>query len=200
MSETQHISQVTHEMEARAMFEQRYGEGDDNVDDAMEYYKTLAKHIGWEDKRKDDRFIVKFHDIVYYASEIDNFDVIFENFCMLTYNDVICELDEMDVDTDHNLTFLATRGNYRSFKVKMPCINDDNIVDLAEAFLYEQGPIVSHNWAEEHIAIVDALQCLEDTYFKQWLDYLDANEYATPAQIDKFKHEYNKDHKDNPIK
>ena len=59
------------EMEAQILFEQEYDEYE--VVDLMWIYRDIIKHIGFKDRRRDNRFVVKFHDIFYFEpKEFEN--------------------------------------------------------------------------------------------------------------------------------
>lgn len=194
----QHISNVAHRLEAQALIEDTGNYVDDDIPYIMDVYDELAKHIGWEDNRRDPRFIVKFHDVIYYTPDEIGYDSLFEMFCAETYDNVTDELAELGINTDKHLMFLAL-GHYRAFKIKMPRIDRDNIVRLATDF-YDEYNCEAKDRVKEHLQIVDVLQNLEDTYFEQWCEFLDVNEYATPAQLKEMKDKYNKDHPNNQIK
>ena len=52
-------------LEARIIIENTGNYDEDEIDEILGVYKTVLKHIGFKDRRKDNRFVVKFHDIFY---------------------------------------------------------------------------------------------------------------------------------------
>ena len=75
-------------LEAQAIIENTGNYDEDEIEEVLGVYETVLKHIGFEDKRRDNRFIVKFHDIFYYTpdecEEIE-MDRLFEEFCEMQY-------------------------------------------------------------------------------------------------------------------
>lgn len=192
------MTENTHTLETRIILQQD-GYDSDDIDYIIKAYETLMKHKGFKDTRKDERFIVKFHRIFYYwPTEVDEFQ--FESFCRDMYEDTLAQLKEDQyVDYEDCLTMRPALGHYRSLKIKMDEITEDNALDLAQLFAFEYGSQVER-YIEMHIKIVDVLQNLEDTYFKRWLDFAYENDLADGHMIKEAVKRYNKKHNTNPIK
>lgn len=162
------------ELEACIVLENQ-GWDKDSVDDIMDAYRAYARHIGWQDKRRDKRSVVKFHDIFYYTPEFPERDDIFNQFCEDTAFYV-----EQTVDDYTALTTRQTVGNYPALVLYTPEITQDNILELA-IHAYEEFPYNTQQYIEDHITLVDAMQTLEDTYLDEWIDFLRINGYEDIA-------------------
>ena len=155
-----------------------------DIETILGYARALAKHIGFTDKRRDKRFVVKFHDIYYfspdkYAEDADlqaQFDHTFSSFCDYIYE--IVE-DEMAAFADEHGYTLTTQnmlahmycGHYRAFTLDIPEITEDNIIKLATQ-VYDEFTYYGSEYIEMYIHCVDMLQNIEDTYMDMWLDYI----------------------------
>ena len=181
-------------LEAQTIINQTGNYTDEDIEYIMGIYKNVVKHIGFEDKRRDSRFVVKFHDIFYYmpdgieAAEIDN---LFEAFCEDMYDSVICQANEKHIDVDEMLHPMYV-GSYQAFVVNIPEITNDNAIDVAMQ-VYDEFTYEGKEYVENYVYLVDLLQDLEDNYMKYWFDFLDGNEYYTQKTIDDMKNTYKKD-------
>ena len=178
-------------LEARAMFEREYDE--EEIDDLMDIYEDVVKNIGFTDNRRDQRFIVKFHDICYYMPDEEtcekyefNFDGWFGDFCDMQYENIMDELKQLDIDVDDLLTKTCC-GSYQAFNLYIPEITEDNAIELTMQ-IYNEG--LNCEYASKYAHTVAVLQDLEDNYVEYWLDYLKINE--VPEALVK-EIEYNRD-------
>ena len=172
-------------LEAQIMIEDTGNYDEDDEETILEIYDELIKNKGFEDRRRDKRFVVKFHDIFYYAPEeienTDKFDSLFEFFCEDMYNVVCMTIEEdtpkdtINIDLDDMLTKQCV-GHYQAFVVDIPEITDDNAVELAMN-IYDEFPYYGKEYVKKYIKAVNTLQDLEDNYMEYWLEHLKANEY-----------------------
>lgn len=182
-------------LEAQAIIENTGNYDEEGVEEVMDVYDALAKHMGWQDKRRDKRFVVKFHDIFYYLPEEydnDKIDTLFEEFCNEQYE----MLEDDAIERGVKIEALLTRqnvGHYQAFQVDIPEITEDNIAELAMKFYDE------YNWqggerAEDQIYLIDTLKIMEDNYMEYWFDFLEQVEFDEKA-LKEMKEKYNKDKK-----
>ena len=171
---------------------------DSEIEEIMDVYEELTKHIGWEDNRRDKRFIVKFHDIFYYMDDEwekeheRELEYLFEEFCEIQYDYVKGDLFDNGIDIDKLLTG-RTVGHYEAFIVDMPYIGEDNIVDLAMGF-YDEYNYEGKECVKEQIYTVELLQELEDNYMEYWFEYLvDTN--ILRSLLKEMKEKYNNERK-----
>lgn len=182
------------ELEARAIIENTGNYDEEEIDDVLCVYNILTKHIGFKDERRDNRFIVKFHDIFYYTpdeyEEIE-MDRLFEEFCEMQYEYVGELLNDKHIDIDGMLHPMYV-GHYQGFIVDIPEITSENAVDLAmeiyDEFNYEGGVYVGN-----YIEVVKILQDLENNYMEYWINFLEDNEFMPQKMIDEIKNKYHKD-------
>ena len=180
-------------LEAQAIIENTGNYDEEDVEYIMETYEELMKHIGFEDNRRDNRFIVKFHDIFYYmpdeveAAEVDG---LFENFCYEQSEIIDDELKEKNIDIDYMLTRYDV-GHYRAFWVDIPEITKDNAVDLAME-IYDEFNYKGKDYVKNYIYTVNLLQDLEDNYMDYWIDFLEVNEIDENL-VKQIKENYNHD-------
>ena len=182
------------ELEARAIIENTGNYDGEEIEDVLCVYNILTKHIGFKDERRDNRFIVKFHDIFYYTPEEydeKEFDSLFEEFCEMQYEYVGELLNDKHIPIDEMLHPMYV-GHYQGFVVDIPEITSENAVDLAmeiyDEFNYEGGVYV-----ENYIKVVDILQDLENNYMEYWINFLEDNEFMPQKMIDEIKNKYHKD-------
>lgn len=177
------------ELEARALLERTgnyYDEED--IDYVITIWRVLAKHKGFEDNRRDKRFVVKFHDIFYYApDEIPEY--LFYDFCEMCYDNITDNAFENNIIIDDMLTRYDV-GHYRAFKVDIPEITDDNILELAEE-IWNELALDGIDYVEDYIKIVKDLQDLEDNYMQYWLGFIDNDD--THELFKKTLEKYNKE-------
>lgn len=175
----------THMLEARALLEASGDYDDEDIDEILTVYASVLKHIGWEDTRSDRRFVVKFHDIYYHTPDTfvitPEFNSLFEDFCDQTREDVQCT-PELDTTSLDELLTHQYVGSYQAFVLDIPRITADNALDIAKQVYDEYNYNYPADHFEAHIAVVDALRCLEDTYLTQWVDFLEANGYTDIAE------------------
>ena len=183
-------------LEARIIVESTENYAEEEVEEILEIYETVMKHLGFKDNRRDSRFVVKFHDIFYYApreiEDKDEFNSLFDAFCSDMYENIICQADEKNIDIDKMLCRMYV-GSYQAFTIDIEEITNDNAIDIAmkvyDEFDYNGGK----EYVEDYIYLVDLLQDLEDNYMEYWFDFLDGNEYYPQKMIDEMKEEYHKD-------
>ena len=196
MSEPQRISTVARELEARMLLEQEYNE--EHIEDIMDIYRDVMKHIGFEDKRRDKRFIVKFHDIFYYKprdledDEDARFNDLFNEFCNERSKYIEEELREIGIDVDIMLTRYNV-GHYRAFELYIQTITQDNALDITKEIW---GRFLEDSYASDYIYVVDSLQDLEDNYMEYWIEFLRDIDYPD-AYIKQIEDAYNKDNNNN---
>ena len=182
-------------LEARVIIENTGNYDECEIEEVLNVYETVQKHIGFEDKRRDNRFIVKFHDIFYYTPEeienTDEFDSLFDAFCSDMYENIISQADEKHINIDEMLHPMYV-GSYQTFVVNIPEITNDNAIDVAMR-VYDEFNYEGKEYVENYIYLVDLLQDLEDNYMEYWFDFLDGNEYFTQKTIDEMKEKYHKD-------
>lgn len=182
-------------LEAQIVVENTGNYDEEEIEDILEVYEAVMKHVGFEDKRRDSRFIVKFHDIFYYApkeiEDTDEFDGLFEAFCNDMYDVITEEAHEKNIDIDEMLHPMYV-GHYQIFVVNIEEITKDNAIDIAMK-VYDEFPYEGKEYVENYIYLVDLLQDLEDNYMEYWFDYLDGNEYFSQKMIDEMKEKYHKD-------
>lgn len=182
-------------LEARIVIENTGNYIEDEIDEVLGVYETVLKHIGFKDNRRDSRFVVKFHDIFYYAPEeienTDEFNGLFESFCSDMYECIIEEANEKNISVDEMLHQMYV-GHYQTFVVNIPEITKDNAIDVAMQ-VYDEFNWNGKEYVENYIYLVNAMQDLEDNYMEYWFDFLDGNEYYPQETIDKMKDAYHKD-------
>lgn len=182
-------------LEAQAIIENTGNYAEDEIDDIIDVYKTVMEHVGYEDKRYDNRFVVKFHDILYYTPESiydrDEFNSLFDLFCNDMYDSIAEQADERNIDIDSMLHPMCV-GSYQAFIVDIPEITEENAIDLAMK-LYDEFDYEGGKYVENYIFITNALKDLEDNYMEYWIDFVEANEYFTQRTIDTIKDKYHKD-------
>lgn len=183
-------------LEARAIIEATNDYSEDGVDEIMNIYESLAKHIGFEDKRHDNRFIVKFHDIFYYMPEKleedyeEIMNALFDDFCNMEYEYIKDDLETNHIDTDYMLTKYDV-GHYPAFIIDIPEITDKNITDLAME-IYDEYGWEGINYVENYIHTVNLLQDLEDNYMDYWIEFLEGTDIPE-KYIKEIKKKYKED-------
>lgn len=143
-----------------------------------ELLPIAKKYIGWEDKRRDNRFIVKFHDIIYdkgFNNEDETMNQLFDDFCQETYEWVKDEMAnkkcyEKDILTTYSI------GHYQGLKLEragVHSITEENIYDVVASVFNEFcGEYDISDKLRQHIETVNILQELEDTYKNWWGEYV----------------------------
>ncbi len=182
-------------LEAQVIIENTGNYDEDEIEEVLDVYKTVQKHIGFKDNRRDNRFIVKFHDIFYYTPEeiekTDKFDNLFDAFCSDMYDLIAEQAYEKNIPIDEMLHPMYV-GHYQGFIVDIPEITNENAIDLAMQ-VYDEFSWNGKEYVENYIGLVDILQDLEDNYMEYWFEFLDGNEYFEQKTIDKMKEKYHKD-------
>ena len=181
-------------LEARIIIEDAGNYTEEEVEEVLEVYEAVQKHIGFEDKRRDNRFIVKFHDIFYYAPDKyneDTFSSLFEAFCEDVYDNIMTQLYEKHIDIDSMLHPMYV-GHYQAFIVDIPEITNKNAIDLAMR-IYDEFNYEGATYVENYIYAVNILQDLEDNYMEYWLDFLELNEFMNKEIIEAIKKKCHKD-------
>lgn len=197
-----------HRLEARILIEStgNYVTDDPDVfelsvDDVMEVYDKLMEHLGFEDTRRDKRYVVKFHDIFYYTPEeyinTDEFEAVFETFCEVAHEDIAESLKEDNCKVkrvcDSDLLSNRYVGNYRPFMVDIPEISIDNAAQLAMDLIEELSyPDVAAEYVEAYITIVTRMKEWEESYMEYWVDLLKGNEYASEEIIEQIENNIKK--------
>ena len=176
-------------LEAQIVVENTGNYDEEEVEDILEVYETVMKHVGFEDKRRDSRFIVKFHDIFYYApkeiEDTDAFNSLFDNFCYDMYDNITEQAHEKNIDIDEMLHPMYV-GSYQAFVVDIEEITMENAAQVAMR-VYDEFNYEGKEYVENYVYLVDLLQDLEDNYMEYWFDYLDGNEYFPQKTIDEMK-------------
>lgn len=182
-------------LEARIIVENTENYAEEEIDDILEIYETVMKHVGFKDNRRDSRFVVKFHDIFYYApkeiEDKDEFYGLFNDFCYIMYDNITEQAHERNIDVDRMLCRMYV-GSYQAFMIDIEEITNDNAIDIAMK-VYDEFDCDGKKYVEDYIYLVGLLQDLEDNYMEYWFDFLDGNEYYPQEMIDKMKEEYHKD-------
>lgn len=184
-------------LEARAIIENTGNYDEEEIEEVMDVYDALAKHMGWKDTRRDKRYIVKFHDIFYYMPnewERDNQEemyALFSVFCDDTVDKVKEDFFENDIDVDRLLT-RQTVGHYQAFIVDIPYISEENIAELAMQF-YDEYNYEGGKCVEEQIYVMETLKSLENNYMDYWFAFLEDQEDFPEKVLKEMRDKYNKD-------
>lgn len=182
-------------LEAQIVVENTGNYDEEEIEEVIEVYETVMKHVGFKDNRRDSRFVVKFHDIFYYTPEeienTDEFNGLFDEFCNDMYECIIGRADLKHIDITEMLHPMYV-GSYQAFVVNIEEITNYNAIDVAMK-VYNELNSDGKEYVENYIYLVNLLQDLEDNYMEYWFDFLDGNEYYPQKMIDKMKEEYHKD-------
>lgn len=182
-------------LEAQIVVENTGNYVEEEIEEILKIYETVMKHVGFKDNRRDSRFIVKFHDIFYYAPEeienTDEFDGLFDTFCNDMYDVITEQAHEKHIDIDEMLHPMYV-GSYQAFVVDIKEITKDNAIDVAMK-VYDEFPYEGKEYVENYIYLVDLLQDLEDNYMDYWIEFLEGNEYLPEKTIKKIREKYEKD-------
>lgn len=183
-------------LEAQTIIENTGNYEEEEIEEILGVYETILKHVGFKDERRDQRFIVKFHDIFYYMPEEyendnrDEFDHLFEEFCEQQYSFIVEEANEKNIDIDEMLHPMCV-GNYQPFIVDIPEITMENAIDVAMK-VYDEFNWRGKEYVENYIYLVGLLKDLEDNYVKYWIEFLEDAEYS-PKKLNEIKEKYNRD-------
>lgn len=181
-------------LEAKAIIEATGNHDEEDTEYIMDIYKNVVKHIGFEDKRRDKRYIVKFHDIFYYMPdgvEEAAADNLFERFCEDQADCISDALEEKHIDIDEMLHPMCV-GHYQAFTVDIPEITKENAVEVA-MLIYDEYGWRGDVYVDNYVYTVNVLQDLEDNYMDYWIEFLEANEYMPKPMIDEIRERYKKD-------
>lgn len=181
-------------MEARIIIENTGNYVEEEIEEVIKVYETVKKHIGFKDNRRDNRFIVKFHDIFYYTPdecEAAETDGLFETFCSDMYDNIIWQANEKHIDIDSMLHPMCV-GHYQAFMIDIPEITENNAIDIAMK-VYDEFPYEGVEYVENYIYLVEILQDLEDNYMTYWIEFLEGNDYLDEKTIKEIKDTYEKD-------
>lgn len=166
-----------------------------DIEYIIETYDELIKNIGFEDNRHDKRFIVKFHDICYYTpydnETEEEFWYLFDAFCEEQYMYIKDVEYEQEMGEDMMLTHYNC-GHYPAFKVDIPKITQQNAAQLAMD-IYDETGYRGPEYVRSYIALVDAMQDMEDNYMEYWIEFLRAGEYMPEETIKEIEDKYKSD-------
>lgn len=185
-------------LEAQAIIESTGNYAEEEIEYIMDTYEDVCKHIGFKDKRRDKRFVVKFHDIFYYEPTSKRYrkryeklvDDFFESFCEDQYEWIEGECHEAGIDIDRMLTRRLC-GHYQAFLVDIPEITQENAAQLAmdiyDGLAY--GDDTEH-YASDYVRVVGMLQDMEDNYMEWWLDYIEGSDVIPQKALDEVRKQY----------
>lgn len=179
-------------LEAQAVVENTGNYDEEEIEEILEVYGTVMKHVGFKDNRRDSRFIVKFHDIFYYTPdgcEGAEIDSLFETFCEDMYDNVIDQAEEKNIDIDEMLHPMYV-GHYQAFVVNIEEITNDNAIDVAMK-VYDEFNYEGKEYVENYIYLVNILQDLEDNYMEYWIDFI--TDYLPEETVKEISDTYHKD-------
>lgn len=186
-------------LEAQAIIESTENYVEEEIEDIMRIYDEVVKYIGFEDNRRDKRYIVKFHDIFYYTSEEiqkddATFDGMFEDFCeqQVEYMEEYFLEEHIPIDDMLHPMYV---GHYPVFIVDIPSITMENAAQVAMN-VYDEFNYEGEAYVKNYIKVVNTLQSLEDNYMEYWIDYLDneAEFRNIPKKyVEETRQAYNKD-------
>ena len=182
------------EMQAIAEASGNYDEED--IEYILETYEELCKHIGFEDRRKDSRYVVKFHDICYYTpyngdNNEQEFWNLFDIFCEGQVEWMKEENITEGIDTDLMLTRYNC-GHYPTFTVDIPEITNENATELAMK-IYDEAGYRGAEYVKSYVFMVNNLQAMEDNYMYEWIEFLRAGEYMPEKDIKEMEDKYKSD-------
>ena len=181
-------------LEAQIVVENTDNYDEEEIEEILEVYETVMKHVGFKDNRRDSRFVVKFHDIFYYApKEIEDtnlFNGLFDSFCNDMYDNIIEQYaNEKKTDIDYMLHPMYV-GHYQAFVVNIEEITNDNAIDVAMR-VYDEFNYEGKEYVENYIYLVDLLQDLEDNYMEYWIDFI--TDYLPEEIVKEINDTYHKD-------
>lgn len=183
-------------LEAQIVVENTGNYDEEDIDYILETYEELEKNIGFEDRRRDSRYVVKFHDICYYSPDEEKIsDSEFWNLFDIFCNEQIEWIDEENrtEGIDRELMFTYYRcGHYPAFKVYIPEITKENTIEKAME-IYDEAGYRGAEYVKSYIFIVENLQYMEDNYMENWFDFLRYGKYMPEEEIKNMEDEYHKD-------
>lgn len=148
-----------------------------------DYLPRVKAHIGFKDERSDSRFVVKFHNILYYTHTQDTneekadmtdeeFDSLFEMFCDDQYEGTKWLMEDNHMD-EKSLFSIYDVGHYRAFELIIPELTEENYLEKALE-IYNEG--LSPSYIDDYAILVRHLQDMEDNYMTYWLEFLRATD------------------------
>lgn len=184
-------------LEAQAIVENTGNYDEEDIEYIMDIYDRLTKHIGFKDERRDNRYIVKFHDIFYYMPDEyyrehnKELDSLFDSFCYDQAEYINEVLLDKNIDIDSMLHPMCV-GSYQPFLVDIDEITIENAADLAMK-IYDQCGIEGVEYPYNYVYTVQTLKDLEDNYMDYWIEFLEGNEYLPKKIINEIKKKYKSD-------
>ena len=144
-----------------------------------DYLPRVKAHIGFKDERRDQRFVVKFHDVCYYTNTQDTkdekadmdeerFNALFDMFCEEQYEGTE-QLMKDERMCEQELFSRYDVGHYRAFEIIIPELTEENYLDKALE-IYVKG--LSPSYIDDYTKLSDHLQDMEDNYMEYWLEFL----------------------------
>ena len=182
-------------LEAQIVVENTGNYSELDMDYILETYEELEKNIGFEDKRRDSRYVVKFHDICYYSQyDGDNeqlFWNLFDEFC----NEQVEWMEEENKTEGIDEELMLTRyncGHYPAFRIDIPEITKENTIEKAME-IYDEAGYRGPEYVKSYIFMVNNLQAMEDNYMENWFEFLRCGEYLPEREIKEMEEKYHKD-------
>lgn len=182
-------------LEAQALIEADGYYEENEEDYILETYDELIKNIGFEDNRRDKRYIVKFHDIGYYMPYDGDNETDFWNLFDLFCQDGIEWMDEENKEKGVDEEIMLTKwncGHYPAFRVDIENITEENAAELAMK-IYDEIGYRGKEYVENYIFMVNNLQAMEDNYMYLWFDFLRGGEYMPEKDIKEMEEKYKLD-------
>lgn len=184
-------------LEAQVIIENTGNYEEEEIEEVLDVYEEVIKHVGFKDERRDKRYVVKFHDICYYVPQEyeeeheGEFWGLFDEFCGEQIQILEEYFKEEDIDINEMLCSYYC-GHYQTFKVDIPEITDANAVEIAmnayDEFNYKGGKYV-----KDYIEVVNSLQELEDNYMEYWIEFLSLREDFPDKYLKEIKENYKRD-------
>ena len=182
-------------LEAQIVVENTGNYSELDMDYILKTYEELEKNIGFEDRRRDSRYVVKFHDICFYSPYNENneqeFWDLFDMFC----NEQVEWMEEENktegIDEELMLTHYNC-GHYPAFRVDIPEITKENTIELAME-IYDEAGYRGPEYVNSYIFMVNNLQAMEDNYMENWIEFLRCGEYMPEKDIKEMEDKYKSD-------
>ena len=183
-------------LEAQIIVENTGNYGENDMDYILKTYEELEKHIGFEDRRRDSRFVVKFHDICYYSPDEEvvsdsEFWNLFDMFCDEQIEWIYYENRIEGIDGELMLTHYNC-GHYPAFRVDIPEITKENTIEKAME-IYDEAGYRGPEYVKSYIFMVEKLQAMEDNYMENWFEFLRCGEYIPEEEIKNMEEKYHRD-------
>lgn len=191
-------------LETKIYLETKEEYDDCEIEEIMEdYLPRVRAHIGFCDERSDKRFVVKFHDILYFTKtegdekdmEQEDLENLFEWFCKDMYDGTECVVNEECHGTMMTLMKQHNVGNYQAFEYIVENeITEENAIDVA-CEIYDEG--LSPYYIDDYVKLVNHLKDMEDNYMKYWIEFLECFEDHQEAakNIEKRWRKYVEEHR-----